>query len=383
MSKLTISKPRRHTAIRTGLTAFALQAFFLSSVALAYEPINRGYQTLRSHGMGGTRVTSGLYSDNFFSNPARATENPTWKLTVFDLTAETNSSAISNVNNMSGGSGDTLQKLASTTGSNNYVKLQTAMPALYLPNIGRYSLAIAMVSSSEGSLGLRRSYRADPSVFIDVGPAVTVARRFLPGDRLSVGVTTHFMYRIASKEDYSLIDFIKGRSFRAKDMSGEGAGFDFDTGGTYNLPGTLAGFDFQTGASVTNLLGGGYHQFKTSIISDNMPGPRAQKTALHMGISARRPGLLIFRDFMGSFELTDIGNNANGSLFRLVHMGAEAKLLSWFVPRVGISQGYMSAGFGFDLPLVKIDLATWGEELSLNAGGFEDRRYGLRIAFEI
>lgn len=349
--------------------------------ALAFDQINRGFQTLRSHAMGGTRVTTGQYADNFFSNPARAAANPAWKLTLFDMSAATNSSAISNANSVSGGG--SLQKFASTTGSNNYAKVQTSMPSLYLPELGRFALAIGMLSSSEGDLGLRSSYRADSFVLVDIGPAVTVARRFLPGDRLSVGVTTHFNYRLATKDDYSLIDLIKGRSFRAKDVAGEGAGFDFDAGATYNLPATFKNFDFQAGASITNLLGGDYHQFKTSVIADNMPGPRAQKTALHMGIAARRSGLLVFHDFMSSLELTDIGNNANGSFFRLLHLGAEGKLVGWLVPRVGISQGYLCGGLGFDLPVVKIDLATWGEELSLNSGGFEDRRFGLRLAFEI
>lgn len=361
--------------------AFSLILFSITDCAYAYDQINRGYQTLRSHGMGGTRVTTGQYADNFFSNPARSASNPAWKLTLFDLSAATNSSAISNASSLSGGG--SLPKLASTTGSNNYVKMQTSMPALYLPELGRYSLSIGMMSASEGDLGLRASYRADPLVLVDVGPAITLARRFLPGDRLSVGVTTHFNYRIATKDDYSLIDLIKGRSFRAKDVAGEGAGFDFDTGATYNLPRTFKNFDFQVGASITNLLGGHYNQFKTSVIADKMPSARPQKTAAHLGVAARRAGLLVFRDFMTAFELTDIGNNANGSLFRLVHLGAEGHVLRFLVTRVGISQGYLCAGLGFDFPVVKLDLATWGEELSLNSGGFEDRRFGLRLAFEI
>jgi len=78
----------------------------------------------------------------------------------------------------------------------------------------------------------------------------------------------------------------------------------------------------------------------------------------------------------------DFGNNPNGSLYRTLHLGGETHF-SILVPRVGINQGYLAAGLGIDLKIFQLDLATYGEEMTLNPGGLEDRRYALRLGFQI
>ena len=65
------------------------------------------------------------------------------------------------------------------------------------------------------------------------------------------------------------------------------------------------------------------------------------------------------------------------------HLGAETKLTRIFSIRAGLNQGYLTAGLGIDLPVVKVDLATYGEELGGNAGVLEDRRLMFRLALEL
>ena len=45
----------------------------------------------RSDAMGETRITTGLYDENFFNNPARVTANPRFRFTIVDFAAEGNS----------------------------------------------------------------------------------------------------------------------------------------------------------------------------------------------------------------------------------------------------------------------------------------------------
>jgi hypothetical protein len=51
--------------------------------------------------------------------------------------------------------------------------------------------------------------------------------------------------------------------------------------------------------------------------------------------------------------------------------------------RLGLNQGYLSAGLGLDVHYFTLDLATYGEEMGLNAGSFQDRRYTFNFGLHI
>jgi hypothetical protein len=66
------------------------------------------------------------------------------------------------------------------------------------------------------------------------------------------------------------------------------------------------------------------------------------------------------------------------------HIGAEIKLFKRFLSlRGGLYQGYLAGGAGIDLPILKVDFATYEEEMAATVGEMGDRRYLLKIAFEI
>jgi hypothetical protein len=133
-------------------------------------------------------------------------------------------------------------------------------------------------------------------------------------------------------------------------------------------------------------------------------GPVRVSRNLNLGVSATRATWGVFTHTSFAFEVTDIGNNSNdvnaptpssdpgqatdanqygaGSVFRMIHIGAEThwKLVAL---RAGLNQGYLAAGLGLDLRFFTLDFATYGEEMSLNAGGIEDRRYALQLGFQI
>jgi hypothetical protein len=51
--------------------------------------------------------------------------------------------------------------------------------------------------------------------------------------------------------------------------------------------------------------------------------------------------------------------------------------------RAGLHQGYMTAGVGLELGIMKFDVATWGVELGEFPGQKEDRRYMLQFVLEM
>jgi len=349
--------------------------------ALALDQIIKPYQSVRSSGMGGLKLTTGLYDENFFGNPARVVENPKWKVGLLDPMAETSSSTLSNLSSLAG-SGDTLTNLAGTSGKNNHARLQFTSPSVYInKGEGKWAFAFAMMTSLQADVNLRSSYQLNPTTIVDMGPAFTVGRTFFPDERLAVGLTTHATYRLATDSNFGMADLIQGRSLSPTQSGGEGAHLDLDLGSTYRLPWEWKDFVFDTGLAINNLLGGKYSNLSLSIAGTNastIPQPRT----FGFGVSARRPTWGKFNNTTFALEFQDIGNNTNGSLFRTLHLGGET---NWkrLALRAGLNQGYLAAGLGIDLWALTLDVSTYGEEMTLNAGGLEDRRYAVKIGLQI
>lgn len=364
------------------VVALVVNCFCVTFDALALDQIIHPYQSVRSAGMGNVRITTGLFEDNFFGNPARAAANPRWRVTLFAPSVELNSNTINTVKSLTGG-GDFLQNVGSSAGEENHGRLQTTMPAFYMPTLSsiRTAFAFGLITSTQFDIDLRRSFQISPQAVIDVGPAFTVAHTFLKDDALAIGVTAHAIYRLSSSADLGFVSLLKGTTLSVSNLGGEGGMFDFDLGATYTLPVKWKGFEFSFGAAVDNTLGGTYSNMKMSIAKVNNP-PLAQPRSIGIGAVMHRNTWWKFRDTSLALEVSDIGNNTNGSFYRMLHLGAETQL--WvLIPRVGINQGYLTFGVGFETRLLSIEYANYGEELSLNTGGLENRINAVRLAFHI
>jgi hypothetical protein len=360
----------------------ALNAFIPEAHAL--DQIIRPYWSARSAGMGGVRMTTGMYEENFFNNPARVTANPKFRLTLFDVGLEGNSNLPNTISNLTS-SGDLLTKIGSTAGDNNHIRLQTTFPSIFFPTgeDGKWAFAFGLTTSTQADVGIRQSFQLSPQAVSDIGATFTVGRKLLADNSLSVGMNSHFMYRLASDQSYTFVDLIKGRSLSPLQTGGQGAGVDFDLGSTYELPiGQGSPFRYSVGASLNNVLGGRFSNINLRPVSSIVLLPIEQPRTLGFGFSARRESWWKLTNTTFALEFTDLGNNANGSLFRTIHLGGETH---WSVLafRAGLNQGYWALGLGVDFRYVTLDLATYGEEMSLNTGGSEDRRYALRLAFQI
>lgn len=362
-----------------------LTSALLSANSYSLENIIRPYQSARAAGMGGIIYTTGIYEENFFANPARAAFNAKWRLDIVSQVVEVNSGLLDNIDKVSG-SGNTIENIAATQGTNNHLRVQTVLPALYFPRIfsSRSSLAIGLMQSTQVDAILRRNMSVDPVMIADVGPTLTYARRFFKDERLSLGVNAHWTYRVSTKETFSTTDYIKYNQFKVSESGSEGAHYDFDFGWVYLFPGRPADWQISFAGAVNNILGGKYDNANADFIKQIGGPPRPQPRRVAYGFSAQQYRCVaILQSCLFAFEMQDLGNNKNGSIYRTLHMGTEIKPWGFLALRGGINQGYLSAGIGFDLPLIDLELATYGEEMSLNTGGKEDRRYVLRLGIAI
>jgi hypothetical protein len=56
------------------------------------------------------------------------------------------------------------------------------------------------------------------------------------------------------------------------------------------------------------------------------------------------------------------------SVWKLIHLGTEVKLVNMISLRAGLNEGWLSAGLGFDLFFFKLDAAIFTEELGKHPG---------------
>ena len=81
-------------------------------------------------------------------------------------------------------------------------------------------------------------------------------------------------------------------------------------------------------------------------------------------------------------EVDDVTKQAgaDNDFYKRVHMGAEVKLPMILALRVGVNQGYYTAGATVDFWILKLAAATYAEEVGAFAGQRADRRYVAQLS---
>ncbi len=366
-----------------------LRVVFLCSLvssfsAFAYSPIQQDYRSTRTVGMGGVRFTTGLYEENFFGNPARSADNPEFRLQLLKTTAETSAGSLDSLKNLSGRT-DGASGFAGVVGEPLYARIQMIPLAVHFRNFltDKWSMGAGLYFSGSTNPSLSQSGAVDPSGVFALGPVLNLSRRFLEEDRLVIGMNLKGQFRASARDSGLTVQrFLSGSGGNGPLVrSGNGVGVDADLGVTLKPRWKMLDFEYELGFSVNNVLGGGYRNLGKPLRTwpeDPLPANRT----FNLGVSAKRKGLFIFDQVLFAIESSDLGNNRDGSFFRTLHMGAEAewKILSL---RTGVNQGYFTGGLGIDLFVFELNFATYGEELGLNPGIAEDRRYSLDLGFKI
>ncbi|MBU6154017.1 MAG: hypothetical protein KGP28_06920 [Bdellovibrionales bacterium] len=355
--------------------------FAILTPAHAYHPILRDFHSVRTAGMGDIRYTVGQFEENFFANPARSADNPENLFQLAKISLESGSGTLGTLGNLFK-SGNGLSTFSNAVGVPLYARLQIIPVALHLKNFitDKWAMGVGLFFSAQTLPLLSNSGQIDVNTAISAGPVINVSRRLLEEDRLVVGANLRTQIR-ASSRNFSVQDFFSGTSTANAVQGGSGMGVDLDLGSTFRPHWKTGGFDYQLAFTINNVLGGKYTNLGKPIKS--WPnGPFATNRSVNFGLSAERKDWIGLDRVIFGIESTDIGNNENGSFYRTLHLGAQGTW-SVFNVRTGLNQGYFTAGFGVDLIVFSLNLATYGEELGLNPGIKQDRRYALDLGFKI
>lgn len=364
-------------------TLLAVAALLFATPALAqYRPIIRAFHSARTAGMGDVRVTTGMYEEALFGNPARLTAIEGTRFQLPKFTFEVSSAALGAMGDLLSSDGG-LSAASGSVGKPISARFQMMLPAYYSGNFtsDQWALGVGFLFAGSTTAVVSQTGYVDPNTLINVGPAFTLSRRLLDENRLSVGATLHTQFRASSNSFFSIRDFLSGRAISSFLSGGSGLGIDLDLGSTFRPHWKTFGMDYELGLSINNVFGGRYTNLGGKITTwpgDPMPSLRS----FGFGISAKRKDWGPFAQVLFAIEMTDIGNNPKGSLFRNLHLGTEA-LWKKLALRTGLNQGYLTGGLGMDLSWFTFNLATYGEELGLTTGVMEDRRYALEFGFHI
>lgn len=360
--------------------------------AFAINEYVRHYRGVRSVGMGGSLFTTGVYEEALFGNPAMHTQAHTWKVSIINVTGEVNSNMVDDVSKFSkvssAGGSDIFSKVADAgiVGRNEHVRISN-VTGFYLPKFfsDNTAFAFGILVNSQTNVLMHNTIELDIMSINDFGPAFGVARKFMDGN-LSIGVNVRGIYRIGADKLFKASDFLGGKKLSVKDIGGQGMGLDGDIGGYYKFPWEFSFMKVSAGATIQNVAASNYDfAFKTLIKSIPPDArPPANERNLNLGARVDFSDFVILHENKVALEVHQIGpSKKRMTVWKRVHMGGETKLFNLLFVRGGFNQGYYTAGLGILLPLLKFEVATYGEEIGTNAGMLEDRRYLARIALEI
>ncbi len=372
---------------RTTALILTLNFLLTSATALAFEEEIRNFRGIRSEGMGGLLTTTGNYSEALFGNPARHSEVDVSKFTMLESMVESNTTFLStsgDVAKLKSASGaGTIASASNLIGQTEHLLLQE-MVAYYNPNFaGDFGFAFGMLAAVHTNLAVNYTTDIDTQTIIDAGPNFGLSHSFLDG-ALSLGVNIHMLYRAGADTTISSISLLSGGKLSLQSFGKQGIGIDSDIGGYYHIPWEIPFMRISLGASINGLFKSHYDAVPVTLLTGLGNRPVNNDRLFNAGARFDFPDWWWFTAPLFAIEVQDTGDAQKRiSFIKKLHMGAEGKLSRVFSLRMGLNQGYPTMGLGIDLPVVKIDFSTYGEELAGNAGQQEDRRLAMRLAFEL
>lgn len=206
------------------------------------------------------------------------------------------------------------------------------------------------------------------------------------GHKVSLGFTGKAIYRGYFNRSFLASELMIDSNMLRKEDAGEGMTLDGDLGllWTPDVKDTkLQNLKPTVGFVVRNIADYG---FKTNLhlIDKNTREPAKLQRRFDLGTKWDLPDWWIWKTrFM--FDVRDMGHEM-WTVKKGLHMGAEFlwKVTSWWKGgwRVGLNQGYFTAGFTGLFGVFQADLATYAEEVGPSTAPKSNRRYMLKLGLD-
>lgn len=198
--------------------------------------------------------------------------------------------------------------------------------------------------------------------------------------RLSVGATTKLIYRLELNRQISVIDVNNDDIFQVREAK-EGLTVDADVGVLWISP--WEKYQVKAGLVVRNIGSYGYlAQFDAVGVESGAPGKLFR--SFDVGTAVELPEVWKFGHRL-ALDFRNLGH-PNGSLRKSFHLGYEfsGQVASWLrgALRLGLHQGYFTAGWTGEFAIFRLDLATYSDEVGVEGSRIENRRYMATLSFD-
>lgn len=329
-------------------------------------PLQDMNTSVRALGMGNAYIGVAQGLDALFYNPAGLARNPGVSWTIADpKVGASGYEAFTRVQGLQS-SGDFADTLEALYGENIWVGAG-AKTGMTFPMI-----AFSVYDSADVNLSPHNPAYTSVGVNVvnDFGYTAGVGAMVGPG--VELGMALKYVKRLGSRVPLgaSLVGSLDPDVI-LENIKQEGTGYGLDLGMNITIPAPIQPTISFAWRNV------GDTKFRAANV--NGAAPPSERSEMIIGAALDINAALV--SVTPTFDFRYL-NRSDVQLTKKINFGVEVGLPLLDI-RGGFHQGYYSAGVGLNLGMLRVDAATYGEELGEYAGQKEDRRYIVQVSMEL
>ncbi len=341
----------------------ALVSLCLAGPWASAREIPRYFQAVRPLGMGGAFTAVADDENALFYNPAGLDRVQHWGMGLVNPLVEVGEKGLDLYNDAR--DTDFNETTEVTDLLRDYIGEYLHYRAALFPYFVRHRFAMGVLG--QVNVNVQPHNVAFPEAEVDISSTVGAHLGLGWGffeNKLRLGGTVKYVKAYRLQEVYTAAD-IASDDFKDQldDDLKDGAGFGFDLGAMYTFPVLLKP---TVGVTVQN-------------VTDTDLGDAGKlPQQVNVGLSVEHS--FSWLTLLGAADWVDVTNNVgeDDDVYKRLHLGVEARLPKVLSLRAGLYQGYSSFGASLDLWVLRIDYATYAEEIGSAAGERADRRHVIQ-----